>query len=38
MIHAYFAINLNIVWYTVTESLPQLITAIEPLLINEGLL
>jgi uncharacterized protein with HEPN domain len=37
MIHAYFAINLNVVWYTVTENLPSLISAIQPLLADEGL-
>ena len=38
MIHAYFNVNLQIVWDTVTESLPPLITCIEPILADAGML
>ena len=31
LIHAYFDINLNIVWRTATEELPQLIAELEPI-------
>jgi uncharacterized protein with HEPN domain len=32
VVHAYFAVNLSIIWRTVTEELPLLIAQIEPLL------
>ena len=38
LIHAYFNINLNIVWRTVNEELPRLIAEIEPILKAEGML
>ena len=38
LIHVYFNINLNIVWRTVTEELPRLITEIEPILEAEGMI
>ncbi|HEY3376087.1 MAG TPA: DUF86 domain-containing protein [Armatimonadota bacterium] len=38
MIHAYFDINLNIVWDTVVDRLPGLINVIAPLLRKEGLI
>ncbi len=31
LVHAYFAINLDIVWRTVQENLPALIAVLEPL-------
>jgi len=37
LIHAYFDINLNIVWRTVTEELPALIAELEPILAAEGM-
>jgi len=38
MIHAYFAIDLEIVWKTVTDDLPVLIQVIEPILRDAGLI
>ncbi|MBI2345605.1 MAG: DUF86 domain-containing protein [Deltaproteobacteria bacterium] len=32
LVHAYFDIDLDIVWRTVTEDLPRLIAALEPVL------
>ncbi len=32
LIHAYFDVNLDIVWRTVQEDLPRLISLIEPLI------
>ena len=37
LIHAYFEVNLNIVWRTVNEELPPLIVALEPILAAEGM-
>ena len=31
LVHAYFRINLDIVWQTVQEDLPKLIVLLEPL-------
>lgn len=38
LIHAYFDVNLDIVWRTVTEELPALIAELEPILASEGML
>lgn len=38
MAHAYFDINLSVVWRTVTDDLPPLIRMLAPILIHEGLL
>jgi len=35
LIHAYFDVNLNLVWDTVTEDLPPLMAALESLLTTE---
>ena len=35
LVHAYFAINLNILWRTVREDLPPLIANIERILAQE---
>ena len=35
MIHAYYDVNLDIVWATVTQDLPELIKYLENLLSNE---
>lgn len=35
LVHAYFDINLDILWKTVQEGLPPLITALEKLIRNE---
>lgn len=35
LVHAYFDINLDILWQTVVEGLPPLITALEKLVPNE---
>jgi len=37
LIHAYFDVNLNIIWQTVTEDLPALIPELQRLLQQEGL-
>jgi len=36
LIHAYFDVDLDIVWKTVNEELPPLIAAIDPILSAEG--
>ena len=36
LIHAYFDINLDIVWSTVNEDLPSLVVTLERLLAEEG--
>ena len=36
LIHAYFDVNLDILWNTVTEDLPPLVSALESLLGSEG--
>ena len=38
LIHAYFNVDLNVVWRTVTEDLPELIKVIRPILTAEGML
>jgi len=38
LVHVYFNIDLDVVWQTVDEDLPQLVRAIEPILINEGII
>jgi len=38
LIHAYFDVDLNIVWRTVNEELPQLIAELEPILAGEGMI
>ena len=38
LVHAYFDVNLDVVWRTVTEELPRLIAQIEPILKTAGLL
>lgn len=37
IVHAYFDINLTVVWRTVTEDLPPLLDLITPILVEEGL-
>ena len=36
LVHAYFSINLNIVWRTVQEDLPELIAQLERILASES--
>ncbi len=36
--HGYFDINLNLVWFTLTESLPQLLPALTRILREEGVI
>jgi len=36
LVHAYFDINLDIVWGTVTEDLPSLVVTLERLISEEG--
>jgi len=36
LIHAYFDVNLEILWDTVTEDLPPLVSALETLLSTDG--
>ena len=36
LIHGYFDVNLDVVWRTVTEDLPPLISQLEELLISEN--
>lgn len=36
--HAYFDVNLGVVWYTVHESLPALLALIRPVLLHAGML
>ncbi len=36
LVHAYFEIDLDVVWYTVTVSLPPLIQALERLLLPDS--
>jgi uncharacterized protein with HEPN domain len=38
MIHAYFNVNLDIVWNTAVDELPILVRELEPYLVAEGLL
>jgi uncharacterized protein with HEPN domain len=38
LIHAYFDVDLNIVWKTVNEELSPLIAALKPILSQEGLI
>lgn len=38
LIHAYFDVDLDIVWKTVKEELPPLIAQIEPILTAEGMM
>lgn len=38
LIHAYFDINLNIVWKTVKKELPALISELEPILKTAGII
>jgi len=38
LIHAYFDIDLDVVWRTVVEDLPSLIELVEPVLVAEGML
>lgn len=38
MIHAYFNVNLDVVWMTAVDDLPRLIHALEPFLIKTGYL
>ena len=36
LIHGYFDINMDVVWETVTQDLPPLVEALEPLIAQEG--
>ena len=36
LIHAYYDVNLDIVWQTVTEDLPPLVTSLENILASES--
>ncbi|MGH8391931.1 MAG: HepT-like ribonuclease domain-containing protein [Pseudomonas sp.] len=36
LVHGYFDVNLDVVWETVTQDLPPLIEALEPLIAQEG--
>ena len=36
LVHAYFDINLDVLWQTVQEDIPQLIAALEPALGDRG--
>ncbi len=36
LIHAYYAVNFNVVWSTVTKDLPPLITAVSQILATEA--
>jgi uncharacterized protein with HEPN domain len=38
LVHAYFNIDLDVVWRTVNDDLPQLVLAIKPILTQEGIL
>lgn len=38
LIHAYFDVNLNIVWRTVKEEVPLLTAELEPILAAEGMI
>ena len=38
LIHAYFEVNLNIVWKTENEEIPELIKELEPILRSEEML
>ena len=37
LVHAYFDINLDILWKTVKEDLPELLSALEPFVPPEGI-
>jgi len=37
LIHGYFDVNLDVVWQTVQEDLPGLISVVRPILVNAGL-
>jgi uncharacterized protein with HEPN domain len=38
LIHAYFDVDLDLVWKTVNEELPSLVAALEPILAAEGMI